>query len=108
MAGGGSANALWNRIRATVLDRPIEVLDIAEVSLIGTLRHVMCVTDVDDSSLRALLHGTRVEPEPAWRDAYEAGYRRFLRVQAALDPGALAAEAAASPRLAAAERSVHA
>lgn len=33
--GGGSKNALWNQIRADVLNRPIDVVDFPESTVLG-------------------------------------------------------------------------
>lgn len=35
MVGGGSKNKLWNQIRADVLGCPIDVIDIAESTVLG-------------------------------------------------------------------------
>ncbi len=86
MAGGGSANALWNRVRAAVLGRPIDVMSVADLSLLGSIRHAMEVSGRDDGALASLLSYQRVEPDPAWVAAYAEIYARFLRAQRALDP----------------------
>jgi len=79
--GGGTANALWNRIRASVLDRPLDLLAEDEPALRGTLRHVLRCAGLDEGGLRARANRIRIEPDPAWRAAAATLYRRFLDAQ---------------------------
>jgi sugar (pentulose or hexulose) kinase len=80
-AGGGTANALWNRIRAAALGRPLAVMTTNDLSLIGAMRHAMIAAGADDARLRALLASSPVAPEPEWTRAYAELYPRFLAAQ---------------------------
>lgn len=83
VAGGGAANPLWNRIRAAVLGRPLEVLARGEAALVGVLAHLTAVTGGDPAGLRRSLRFTTIMPEPAWVTAYAAAYVRFLAAHGA-------------------------
>lgn len=88
-AGGGTANALWNRIRASVLDRPLAVLEQPDVALIGAMRWACAAAGIPDAPVRALARSREVPAVAAWTPVYAAGYRRFLALQrAALDASA--------------------
>lgn len=87
MAGGGAANGLWNSIRAAVLNRPLEVMEIGELALIGSIRHAMTSAGIDTSPLRKLLHTMRVEPDAAMAASYQPLYSQFLANQNMLGIG---------------------
>jgi len=85
-AGGGTASALWNRIRASILERPLAVMDTPDLALIGATRWVMVGTGMDLERLAGLSAAQTVAPEAAWLPAYRAGYARFLACQHLLHP----------------------
>jgi len=85
-AGGGTASALWNRIRASILERPLAVMDTPDLALIGATRWVMLGAGMDLGRLDALSGAQTVAPEAAWLPAYRAGYARFLAAQQLLHP----------------------
>ena len=78
-AGGGSRSALWNRIRATVLGRPLRVAEHAETAFgaallaaAGTLH-----PDLATGAERMTGAGRLVEPLEVERAALEDAYGRF-------------------------------
>jgi len=85
-AGGGTASALWNTIRASILERPLAVMDTPDLALIGATRWVMVGSGMDLTRLDALGAAQTVAPEAAWLAAYRAGYARFQAVQHLLHP----------------------
>ncbi|WP_327129603.1 FGGY-family carbohydrate kinase [Streptomyces sp. NBC_01727] len=78
-AGGGSRSHLWNRIRATTLDMPLQVIGRAEtafgaalVAAVGTFH-----ADLAESAGAMVRPGHVVEPVTAERDALQESYDRF-------------------------------
>ena len=67
--GGGSAASLWLRIRASMLGRPIDVIDVPEAVATGAahLARGGALGHVETSPLRV---SARFEPEPAWQGVY--------------------------------------
>ncbi len=84
-AGGGSRSPLWNRIRATVLGRPLRVADHAETAFGAALLAASGTLHPDlTTSARAMTgKGRLVEPVAAERAALEDAYGHF-RAQLAL------------------------
>ncbi|MEU2999181.1 FGGY family carbohydrate kinase [Streptomyces sp. NPDC006995] len=79
-AGGGSRSAVWTAIRATVLDRPVRVVDRAETAFgaallaaAGTLHE-----DLAASAAAMVRSGALTEPVRAERPALEEAYGRFV------------------------------
>lgn len=78
-AGGAGASAVWNRIRATVLDRtlrlprnPTTAAGACVLAASGTLHPTLA------AAAGAMVHAAgEVEPDASERPALEAGYRRF-------------------------------
>jgi xylulokinase len=89
-SGGGARSDLWLRIVATVFDLPLERPMVEEGSAYGAalLAGVAAGTfaDVHEAVQACVRTSGRVEPEPSWRDAYEAGYARFRALYPALRP----------------------
>jgi xylulokinase len=89
-SGGGARSDLWLRIVASVLDLPLERPVVEEGSAYGAamLAGVAAGSFADvHQAVEACVRTTaRIEPEPAWRDAYEAGYARFRALYPALRP----------------------
>jgi xylulokinase len=89
-SGGGARSDLWLRIAATVFDLPLERPVAEEGSAYGAalLAGVAAGTfsDVHEAVEACVRTTGRVEPEPSWREAYEAGYARFRALYPALRP----------------------
>jgi xylulokinase len=90
VSGGGARSGLWLRIVASVLGLPLERTTAEEGSAYGAalLGGVAAGVFADPAEAveRCVRAGDRVEPEPTWREAYEAGYARFRRLYPALRP----------------------
>ena len=89
-SGGGARSDLWLRIVASVLDLPLERPVVEEGSAYGAalLAGVAAGSFADvHEAVEACVRTTgRIEPEPSWRDSYEAGYARFRALYPALRP----------------------
>jgi len=89
-SGGGARSDLWLRIVASVLDLPLERPVVEEGSAYGAalLAGVAagCFADVHQAVEACVRTTGRIEPEPSWRDSYEAGYARFRALYPALRP----------------------
>ncbi|TWH19328.1 FGGY-family carbohydrate kinase [Prauserella rugosa] len=79
-AGGGSASALWNRIRATVTGLSLQVAEHAETAYGAALLAAAGTAPggLDHLVARAATRGTVVDPEQAEAEALEASYLRFV------------------------------
>jgi len=90
-AGRASASAVWNRIRATVLQRPL-VVPAHPASAFGAAMLAASATIHDGlaATVTAMVHHrAEVEPDPREASALEAGYRRLtaeLRARGWLAP----------------------
>ncbi|MBO1330647.1 FGGY-family carbohydrate kinase [Streptomyces sp. VRA16 Mangrove soil] len=78
-AGGGSRSALWNRIRASVLDRPLRIVARAETAFGAALLAASGTLHPDLTSAAAAMTGAaeEVAPVKAEQAALEASYDRF-------------------------------
>jgi xylulokinase len=89
-SGGGARSDLWLRIVATVFDLPLERPVVEEGSAYGAALLAGVATgsfaDVHEAVEACVRTTGRIEPEPAWREAYEAGYARFRALYPALRP----------------------
>jgi xylulokinase len=89
-SGGGARSDLWLRIVATVFDLPLERPVVEEGSAYGAalLAGVAAgsFADVHEAVEECVRTSGRIEPEPSWREAYEAGYARFRALYPALRP----------------------
>ena len=88
VSGGGARSELWLRIVASVLGIPLERTAVEEgaaygAALLGGVRAGVWA-DVHDAVASCVRARARVDPDPAWRDAYEEGYRAFRRLYPAL------------------------
>ena len=90
LAGGGARSGLWTRIVASVLGLPLERTATEAGSAFGAalLAGVRsgAFADTGEAVARCVRVASRVEPEPAWVDAYANGYQRFRRLYPALRP----------------------
>jgi xylulokinase len=90
LSGGGSRSELWSAIVASVLGIPLERTESEEGSAFGAalLAGVRSgeFASVDEAVSRCVRVRDRVEPDRAWVDAYERGYRRYGLLYPALRP----------------------
>ena len=89
-SGGGARSDLWLRIVASVLDVPLERPVVEEGSAFGAalLAGVSAggFGDVHEAVEACVRTRGQIEPDPSWREAYEAGYARFRALYPALRP----------------------
>jgi xylulokinase len=89
-SGGGARSDLWLRIVASVLDLPLERPVVEEGSAYGAALlagvAVGSFGDLHEAVEACVRTRGRIEPEPSWREAYEAGYARFRALYPALRP----------------------
>jgi xylulokinase len=90
VSGGGAASDLWLRIVASVLGLPLERTAVEEgaafgAALLGAVASGI-FADAAEAVAACVRVVDRVEPEPAWRDAYAEGYARFKLLYPALRP----------------------
>jgi xylulokinase len=90
VSGGGARSELWLRIVASVLDLPLERTEAEEgaaygAALLGAVSAGV-FADAHDAVAATVRVRDRVEPDPAWTDAYDDGYARYRRLYPALRP----------------------
>ncbi|WP_030823042.1 FGGY-family carbohydrate kinase [Streptomyces hygroscopicus] len=78
-AGGGSRSPLWNRVRATVLGRPLRIADHAETAFGAALLAASGTLhpDVATSATAMVRTGRDIEPDEAERAALDESYAAF-------------------------------
>jgi xylulokinase len=90
VSGGGARSELWLRIVASVLGLPLERMESEEGSAFGAalLAGVRAgvFADAADAVARCVRARDRIEPEPAWVEAYAHGYERFRSLYPTLKP----------------------
>jgi xylulokinase len=88
VSGGGARSDLWRRIVASALDLPLERTRAEEGAAYGAplLGGVAAgvFPDVAAAVAACVSVTDRVEPDPAWRDAYRAGHERYRALYPAL------------------------
>ena len=88
VSGGGARSELWLRILASTLGIALE-RTIAEegaafgAALLGGVKDG-CFADVHEAVAATVRVRDRIEPEPAWQQAYEDGYARYRQLYPAL------------------------
>jgi xylulokinase len=89
-SGGGARNRLWLEIVASVLGLPLELSAAEEGAAYGAavLGGVTAglFADVHEAVDACFRVRDRVEPNDAWRGAYDDGYARFRALYPALKP----------------------
>jgi xylulokinase len=90
VSGGGARSELWVRIVASVLGVPLELTESDAgaaygAALLAGIRSGV-FADAGEAVSRCVRVTDRIDPDPAWADAYDAGYRRFKDVYPALRP----------------------
>jgi xylulokinase len=90
VSGGGARSELWLRVVASVLGLPLERMESEEGSAFGAalLAGIKAgvFKDADEAVARSVRTRDRIEPEPAWVDAYARGYDRFRSLYPTLRP----------------------
>lgn len=90
--GGGSANPLWNRIKATLLGRPVRMLEVPEISSLGACLIAglgggsFASVEEARSAVTSWSESVVFEPVPEWADSLENTYGRYLRLYPAMQP----------------------
>ncbi|MBD0288838.1 MAG: hypothetical protein ICV79_25945, partial [Flavisolibacter sp.] len=79
LGGGSSKSALWNSIRASVLNKPIAVADEKELSMAGMIYYMM---EAKESQFaKPVINFSIIEPDSGLITIYNEKYRRFLQYQ---------------------------
>ncbi|MBD0277361.1 MAG: hypothetical protein ICV81_05275 [Flavisolibacter sp.] len=79
LGGGSSKSALWNSIRASVLNKPIAVADEKELSMAGMIYYMM---EAKESQFaKPVINFSIIEPDSGLITIYDEKYRRFLQYQ---------------------------
>jgi xylulokinase len=81
VSGGGARSELWLRIVASVLGLPLERTEAEEgaaygAALLGAVKEGV-FADAHAAVAACVRVRDRIEPDPAWRAAYEEGYARY-------------------------------
>lgn len=95
VSGGTARSALWNRIKADVLQVPVAVPRLVDTAMVGAAviaaagvraGGTSAVPDLT-SAMRAIVHlAERVAPDPAAAAAYDAAFERYRALYPALRP----------------------
>ena len=90
VSGGGARSELWLRIVSSVLNLPLERTVSEEGSAFGAalLAGVRAgdFADANEAVARCVRVRDRLEPDPAWVEAYEHGYARYRTLYPTLLP----------------------
>jgi xylulokinase len=91
IVGGGAKGALWRQIKADVTGYPIRVPTSVETTATGAAILAAVAAELFPSIAEATeafvsFEPNEHQPDPAARDAYDAAYRRYRDVYAALKP----------------------
>jgi xylulokinase len=90
VSGGGARSELWLRVVASVLGLPLERTVVEEgaafgAALLGGVRAGV-FADAHEAVAACVHVRDRIEPDPAWQVAYDAGYARYRELYPALRP----------------------
>jgi len=91
VSGGGARSELWLRIVASVLALPLERTAASEegaafgAALLGGVAGDV-FADAAEAVAACVRVTERIEPDPAWQEAYAGGYVRFRELYPALRP----------------------
>jgi xylulokinase len=88
LVGGGARSALWSEIIASVLGRPLAVVEEADfVAAFGAARVAMIASGARLSDVDSLPPVSRTaEPDPRWAAAYAERFATFAKLYTALRP----------------------
>ncbi|MDX2272865.1 MAG: FGGY-family carbohydrate kinase [Cyanobacteriota bacterium] len=79
--GGGCRSPLWLRIRASILNRPLQVPQYPQpavgAAILGAAAWWQC--SVREASQRLVKQGQHIDPVAAWVDPYGEAYRTFCQ-----------------------------
>ncbi|MCP4405889.1 MAG: hypothetical protein GY801_52420 [bacterium] len=84
--GGGTQNALWNQIKADVLQKPLDVLEFQETGSLGTALLAGVGTNIyssfqEASRVARTVSGIRrIEPNPALKDVYDELFSLYRKL----------------------------
>ena len=86
--GGGARSALVNQVKADILQRPVETLEVAEAGTLGAamLAAIGCglIADTAECAARMVRPARRFLPDPARAALYDAAHRRYRALYPAL------------------------
>lgn len=83
MGGGSSKNEVWNKIRASVLNKRLAIADEKELSLAGLVDHM--IEQEKGKTPKPAIYFSTVEPHAEWIEVYEEKYRQFIQYQKLLN-----------------------
>lgn len=78
ICGGSARVPLWNQIRASVLNLPVELRECPECSALGALK--LAMGNAIPCCANATGKAAAVVPNPSWIDAYERTYAGYLEL----------------------------
>lgn len=88
VCGGGARSALVNQIKADLMQRPVETLEVAETGALGAAMLAAVgaglVRDVAEAAARMVRPARRFVPDPDHVALYEAAHRRYLALYPSL------------------------
>ncbi len=79
ISGGAVRSALWNTLRATILERPLTIPKVTESALGMAILAAASSSTLADAAQRMVRQGTVVEPAWDFASLYGEGYRTLLR-----------------------------
>jgi xylulokinase len=84
VSGGGARSELWLRVVASVLGLPLERTEAEEgaaygAALLGAVKEGV-FADAHEAVAATVRVRDRVEPDPDWQAAYDAGYARYRQL----------------------------
>jgi xylulokinase len=95
--GGGARSELWCRIKADVTGLPVVTLEGEDAAVRGDAMLAGVATgafrDLEEARQAMVIPGRRYDPDPADREIYEVGYRRYGELFDALRPAFAAFDA---------------
>lgn len=81
--GGGARSRLWNQIKASVLNTPVDLLECSESPSLGSAMlaavAIGAARDIAEACGRFARVKERVEPDPVQVEVYSEVYREFLK-----------------------------
>ena len=82
ITGGGSKAPLWCQMQADIYQKPVSVLQTSETGCLGAAIYAGIGAGVYESYEQAVERAVKIrdvyQPNPALKDAYDKGYRRFV------------------------------
>jgi xylulokinase len=83
-SGGGTHDGQWMQSLADCTGLPVDLVAVPEGAALGAAWHARVLAGLDAKTdvVRWSKHGRRYEPDPAWADACEERYQRWLSLAA--------------------------